>query len=263
MSIRLKGSLAQSLHAECQFTSGRRKGTTFSRMDIGSQRRRGWGRNASAGIVPQLSTEGSATERRRRRLTRAVPIVVIAAAAFLGGIVVASSPAAPAAQRFLDAWESGDAEAMYAELTPEAQEEFSLEAFTRTYDDAAASATIAELSAGEVTEQGDGVVAPVIFETHIFGNLGGELVLPISDDKVAWTPNLVYPGLATDERLSRRTRAPSRAAILAADRTPLSEGPAAARTVGTAALAVVGEVGTPTRAQERELALARIPARDV
>ncbi len=185
--------------------------------------------------------------------------MVIAAAAFLGGIVVASTPAAPAAQRFLDAWESGDAEAMYAELTPEAQEEFSLEAFTRTYDDAAASATIAELSAGEVTEQGDGVVAPVIFETHIFGNLGGELVLPISDDKVAWTPNLVYPGLATDERLSRRTRAPSRAAILAADRTPLSEGPAAARTVGTAALAVVGEVGTPTRAQERELALQGFP----
>ena len=185
--------------------------------------------------------------------------MVIAAAAFLGGIVVASTPAAPAAQRFLDAWESGDTEAMYAELTPEAQEEFSLEAFTRTYDDAAASATIAELSAGEVTEQGDGVVAPVIFETHIFGNLGGELVLPISDDKVAWTPNLVYPGLATDERLSRRTRAPSRAAILAADRTPLSEGPAAARTVGTAALAVVGEVGTPTRAQERELALQGFP----
>ena len=46
-------------------------------------------------------------------LTRAVPVVVVATAAFVAGVVVASGPAAPAAQRFLDAWERGDIEAMY------------------------------------------------------------------------------------------------------------------------------------------------------
>jgi cell division protein FtsI/penicillin-binding protein 2 len=192
-------------------------------------------------------------------LTRAIPLVVIASAAFAVGIVAAASPDAPAAQRFVDAWEAGDTEAMYAELTPEAQADFSLQRFQRTYDDAAVTATIADLSTGEVQEQGDAAVVPVRFHTHIFGDLGGDLALPISDDKVAWTPNLAYPGLSSDERLSRRTRAPARAAILAADRTPLSAGPAAARTVGTAALAVVGEVGTPSRAQERELALHGFP----
>ncbi|HEY8001085.1 MAG TPA: penicillin-binding transpeptidase domain-containing protein [Solirubrobacterales bacterium] len=206
-----------------------------------------------------MSSDGSAAERRRRILTRAAPLVVIATLAFAGGIVIAGGPDAPAAQRFVDAWERGDIAAMYAELTPEAQAEYSLERFRRTYDDATITATIAELSTGEVSEQGDAAVTAVRLRTHIFGELGGELAVPISDDKVAWTPNLVYPGLASDEHLSRRTRAPARAAILATDRTPLAEGPAAARTVGTAALAVVGEVGTPTGAQQRELAVHGFP----
>ena len=192
-------------------------------------------------------------------LTRAVPLVLVAPLAFIAGVVVADQPDSPAAQRFIDAWEEEDLKAMHAELTPEAQEEFPLEPFTRAYEDAAASATIAEISAGEVREDGDDAVVAVDLRTNVFGDLGGELTLPIVDDKVAWAPNLVYPGLNAGERLSRRTRAPQRAAILAADRTPLSEGPAAARVVGSAALAVVGEVGTPSRAQERELALHGFP----
>ena len=192
-------------------------------------------------------------------LTRAVPLVLVAPLAFIAGVIVADQPDSPAAQRFIDAWEEEDLKAMHAELTPEAQEEFPLEPFTRAYEDAAASATIAEISAGEVREDGDDAVVAVDLRTNVFGDLGGELTLPIVDDKVAWAPNLVYPGLNAGERLSRRTRAPQRAAILAADRTPLSEGPAAARVVGSAALAVVGEVGTPSRAQERELALHGFP----
>jgi len=192
-------------------------------------------------------------------LTRAVPVVVVATIAFVAGVVVASGPFAPAAQRFLDAWEQGDTEAMYAELTPDAKEEFSLDRFTRAYDDARTTATITATSTGELRQEGDAAVAPVDFQTNIFGPLSGEITIPISDDRVAWTPNLVYPGLGADERLSRRTRAPRRAAILAADRTPLSQGPAAARTVGTAALAVVGEVGTPRRAQESELSAKGFP----
>ena len=108
-------------------------------------------------------------------LTRAVPVVVVAAAAFVAGAVVAASPAAPAAQRFLDAWEQGDTEAMYNELTPAAREDFSLERFTRAYEDAAMTATITSVSAGEVNEQGDAAVAPIQFQTNIFGELGGDL----------------------------------------------------------------------------------------
>ncbi len=159
----------------------------------------------------------------------------------------------------MDAWERGDTAAMYAELTPDVQEEYSLPHFRQIYDDAATQSTLAELSAGDVSEQGDDAVIPVNMRTHLFGTLAGSLELPLNDGKVDWAPNLVYPGLAPGEQLARRTRAPPRAAILAADRTPLASGPAAARSVGTAGLAVVGEVGSPSRAQAEELEKSGFP----
>jgi cell division protein FtsI/penicillin-binding protein 2 len=193
-------------------------------------------------------------------ITRAAPLVGVAALAFAGGVVVASGPPAPAAQRFADAWEAGDYEAMYAELTPEAQDEYSLQRFRAAYETAQTTATVDEVSAGEVAEDGDAITVPISLSTHVFGTLSGDLSLPIADDLVAWNPSLVYPGLADGEELSRRTRAPERAAILATDRTPLAEGPAAARTVGAAAIAVVGEVGAPSREQKQELAERGFPA---
>ena len=192
-------------------------------------------------------------------VTRALPLVVIAAAAFIAGAVISDEPPAPAAQRFLDAWERGDTAAMYEELTSEAQSTYSLERFQRTYDEAATASTLASLETGEVSDEDDVASAPVRMQTHIFGELGGDLELPISEDRIAWEPHLSYPGLAAGELLSRRTRAPARAPILAADRTPLSEGPATARSVGTAALAVVGAVGAAKPEQARELEMRGFP----
>ena len=62
---------------------------------------------------------------------RTAPLIVVATMAFAGGIVVAVEPDAPAAQRFVDAWERDDIAAMYAELTPAAQEEYSLPTLPR------------------------------------------------------------------------------------------------------------------------------------
>ena len=198
-------------------------------------------------------------ERRRRLLTRVAPLVVVSVGAFVGGVVVASSPDAPEATLFLNAWEEGDYEAMYAQLTPEAQDEFSVEQFTSTYEDARTTATIASVRAGEVREEGGAARSQVDFETHIFGPLGGELALPIEDDLIAWTPALVYPGLTEGERLTRRTRAPPRAPIRATDGSPLAQGPAAARSLDDSSLAIVGEVSSPTKAQAAELAALGFP----
>ena len=206
-----------------------------------------------------MTDSPAAAERRRRVLTRAVPLVLLALAAFVAGAAVAVGPDAPAAQRYLAAWERGDYEAMHAELTPGARDEYPLERFERAYADGAETATVASLRAGEVTEQDDRALARIDLDTHAFGPLSGQLALPLDDGLVAWTPNLVYPGLAPDERLSRRTRAPRRAPILAADRSPLAEGPAAARVFTDASYAVVGEVGTPSRAQAGELAIRGFP----
>ena len=97
------------------------------------------------------------------------------------------------------------------------------------------------------------MVAPVRLETRAFGTIEQNAELPLSDDGIDWAPHLAFPGLEPDERLERRTRAPQRAAILAVDRTPLAKGPAAARTLAGSTLAVVGEVGTPTPEQAKEL----------
>jgi cell division protein FtsI/penicillin-binding protein 2 len=187
------------------------------------------------------------------------PIGAVALVAFVAGIVVGSGESAPGAHRFLDAWEAGDTEAMYAELTPGAQDEYSPAAFQRAYRGAMQTATISSIDVGETQDIYDGLAAKVSFQTHAFGPLAGELRLPVSDGQVDWSPELVYPGLTDGERLSRRTRAPHRAPILAADRTPLARGPASARVVDTAPLAVVGEVGTPSKAQAANLAAKGFP----
>ena len=143
-----------------------------------------------------MSTGGATAERRRRIATRAAPLIVVATLAFAGGMVIAVEPDAPAAQRFVDAWERGDTAAMYAELTPDVQEEYSLPHFRQIYDDAATQSTLAELSAGDVSEQGDDAVIPSTCERTCSATLAGSLELPLSDGKVDWAPNLVYPGLA-------------------------------------------------------------------
>ncbi len=244
--------------ASTRFSLGSESDYLFPR-DVRVAQATRWDPQRYRTAVARLSPTAPATERRRRILTRAAPLIVLASIAFAGGAAVAVGPDSPEAQRFLAAWERGDIGAMHDELTPEAQSEFPLEEFRRIYAEAAETATVASLSAGEVSERDDAAVAQVDFDTYAFGQLGDQLSLPISDDAIAWTPNLVYPGLGSNERLARRTRAPVRAPILAADRSALAKGPAAARTIGTAAVAVVGEVGTPTGAQAKQLALHGFP----
>jgi hypothetical protein len=201
----------------------------------------------SAGSRPRTE------QQRRRMLTRAVPLAAIGVVAFVLGLVVGGGPDAPEAQRFVDAWVKGDYAAMYAELTPESQAKISKEDFESAYEDAASTATLQSISAGEITHEDDVASTTVQVTTHAFGNLSGRIELPLADGKVAWEPNLVYPGLQGNEQLVRRTRAPARAAILAADGSPLSSGPASARDVGAAASAVVGMVGTPSKEQAAAL----------
>ena len=197
-------------------------------------------------------------------LTRAAPVLAIALISFIVGVVAGAGADSSAVQRFVDAWERGDTEGMYAELTGGAQEEFSRDEFERAYAKAEETATVESLSAGEAQDAesgGDDVeVVPTRFDTHAFGDLGGDLELTAGDDGVAWEPHMVFPGLKPGESLTRRTRAPDRAPILASDGTPLAEGPAAARAQPIpGASAVVGEVGAPAVEEERAMAAQGFP----
>jgi penicillin-binding protein A len=197
-------------------------------------------------------------------LTRASPVVAIALVAFVAGLVTGAGGDNSAAQRFVDAWERGDTEAMYSELTGDAQDKYTREEFERAYADAEQIATIETVSADDAQDAasgGDDVqVVEMQFDTHAFGDLGGDLELPADDEGVAWEPHMVFPGLERGESLTRRTRAADRAPILASDGTPLAEGPAAARSQPVSgASAVVGEVGTPPAEEERAMAAEGFP----
>jgi cell division protein FtsI/penicillin-binding protein 2 len=203
-------------------------------------------------------------ERRRRIVTRTLPLALIALVAFVVG-AVAGAPGSPdkeAAERFADAWQRNEFAAMYKELNPAAQQGIELNDFVLAYRDARMVSTLRSLdpdSPGDETSKNgvSAVPVPVTATTVAFGTVEGDLELPFGEGGIAWDPSLVFPGLHHGEHLESQIELAPRAAILAADGTPLAEGPAEARAhpIGSAAIDVTGEVGTAE--EDDALVLAR------
>lgn len=215
-----------------------------------------------------MSKLPSEAERRRRLITRSLPLTLVALVAFVLG-VIAGAPGSPnreAAQRFADAWESGEFAAMYRELNPASKREIELNDFVLAYREAAETATLRALEFGSAEDEsaengGSSVSVPATASTVAFGSVAGELALPFADGGVDWDASLVFPGLRPDERLESEIELAPRAPILAADGTPLAEGPAEARShpLGSAAIDVTGEVGEAEESEMEELARQGFP----
>ena len=97
------------------------------------------------------------------------------------------------------------------------------------------------------------VALPATVSTTAFGAVSGEVAVPIVDDAIEWRPEMVFPGLLEGEELDRKTDLPKRAPILAADRSPLAEGPLDARVTSGAGGIVTGEISEPGRPRQKEL----------
>ncbi|HXS34144.1 MAG TPA: penicillin-binding transpeptidase domain-containing protein [Solirubrobacterales bacterium] len=192
-------------------------------------------------------------ERRRRIATRTLPLALIALVAFVVG-AVAGAPGSPnkeTAERFADAWQRNDFAAMYKELNPASQRAIELNDFVLAYRDAKMVSTQRSLdpdSPSDETSRNGSTVVPVevVAGTVAFGTVEGTVELPFDEGGIAWDPSLVFPGLHSGEHLESQTELAPRAPILAADGTPLAEGPAEARAhpLGSSAIDVTGEVGT-------------------
>jgi cell division protein FtsI/penicillin-binding protein 2 len=202
-------------------------------------------------------------ERRRRIVTRALPLSLIALVAFIVGAVagVPGSPDKEAAKHFADAWQRQEFAAMYRELNPASQRSIELNDFALAYRDAAMVATQRSLDTDSPSEEtsrnGSTVVpVPVLIGTVAFGAVEGTVDLPFDEGGIAWDPSLVFPGLHRGERLESQIELAPRAAILAADGTPLAEGPAEARAhpIGSSAIDVTGEVGAAEESDAEALA---------
>jgi cell division protein FtsI/penicillin-binding protein 2 len=202
-------------------------------------------------------------ERRRRLTTRALPLSLIALVAFVIGAMagIPGSPEKEAAERFTRAWERDEFAAMYKELNPSSRRRIELNDFVTTYRTAADIATLGSLRAdspGNTSSRAGKTVVPVplVAATVAFGTVAADVALPFDEGGVAWDESLVFPGLRPGEHLESQIDLAPRAPILAADGTPLAEGPAEARAhpIGSAAIDVTGEVGSADEDEAEALA---------
>jgi cell division protein FtsI/penicillin-binding protein 2 len=194
------------------------------------------------------------SSRRRPSLGRPPPIALAA----LGGVVAAvvlfvvltSGPPAEQqrADRFAQAWATGDYAAMHAELTPSARTARPLAAFRDDYRRAAAVATATAVRPGKAGKPEDGIVSvPMTVVTRAFGRVRTTLLLPFAGEgdeaRIAWSQNLTFPGVQRGQRLERSMRLPRRADILARDGTPLAAGEDRGSPLGDVATAISGRLG--------------------
>ena len=209
------------------------------------------------------------TERRRRLTHRALPAlgglagVALAAGALVGS--TASSASERTAGDFAAAWERGDLRGMYDLLSDSAQAEWSLRRFRAAYRRAADTATQTGLDADGSEGERDGqVVVPVVVDTRVFGALRGELLVPVSEERVEWEPRMVFPELRADERLARTSVPPERATLLSRNRRVLARGPADERSSPLTGIAdsIAGSMEPEETAGEREGLYARGFPRD-
>jgi penicillin-binding protein A len=140
--------------------------------------------------------------------------------------------------RFATAWSRGDHAAMWQELTPRARVATSRGKFATEYRNAERAAGARRITIGSIGGERDGRIAvPVAIRTDVFGTLRGTIAMPVSGRGDAagidWGSELRLPGLRRDDAVVRRSGPqPRRAAILAADGTPLNATAAGASIAG-------------------------------
>jgi cell division protein FtsI/penicillin-binding protein 2 len=189
-----------------------------------------------------------------------IPLGIACVAAFIAGAAVAGGSAErDAAGRFAEAWQEGDYGAMYDELNAASRDKYSKADLEAAYSDAAHTATatsieIGDLSGPESRDGEDVVIVPTTVQTSAFGEVSGDVAVPVADEGVAWQPNLVFPGLAEGDELQADPKFGKRAPILAADGSELASGPASARTTNGSGGIVTGETGQPGKKLAKRLA---------
>lgn len=187
-----------------------------------------------------------------------MPAVAIAVAALGAGILVGAGgddPERAVVERFLAHWARDDYAGMYGLLDRDSRRRVSRDEFVAAYRGATATATARGFDVRHIGAARDGVVpVELAVRTRVFGTVRETVRLRVSgrgeEAAIAWGPELVFPGLRPGERLTRETRLPPRAALLARDGTVLAEGPERTSPVPEIAAHVVGRL-EPMAAEQR------------
>jgi hypothetical protein len=210
----------------------------------------------------RVASGAPAPVRHRAQSQRLAAALAACGVAFSVGLVVGArhTPAGEGhAERFAAAWEHGDYAAMYSELTAADRGRVPRARFTAAYQEALTTATAAKVDTGRPRKDGGAYRVPVRIPTRAFGTVTGEVALPATGDGIDWSRDLVFPGLAAGERLRRVTRLPTRATLLARDRTVLAKGDDRA-SPSLLAPQVVGQLGPIPPERRDGLAALGVPA---
>lgn len=210
---------------------------------------------------PRTRREFAQARRRRNRL---LPLAAAALIAFVfGAITGAGNADKDAVNRFVDDWTKQDFKGMHDQLTKDSAAQYPLNELASAYLSAQRTATATAINPGSVDGPSGGIVkVQMELRTKLFGVIKGEMDFPVSDGGIVWDPHLSFPGLQTGERLGRHLQVGNRAAILAANGSPLAEGQGAERSspLGSDALDIVGDIGQPDTHQVAELQSAGYPS---
>jgi hypothetical protein len=213
---------------------------------------------------PHVARGGARKKRRNARRTRVLAVgATLAGAAFAGGVTFGAlhvSPAQRSAERFADAWSRGDYAAMYGQLSSGARGRLRRGRFAAAYERALETATATRVTTGRPRERDNAYMVPVRVATRVFGPVAGTVRLPVRAGGVEWAPELVFPGLRRGETLTRTTRLPQRASVLARDKTPLARGDGRGSPLGPLASSIAGSLGPVPQERRRELGQLGVPA---
>ena len=127
-------------------------------------------------------------------------LVVVAVGALGFGLAVGSgrdSDAERTAKQFAAAWNREDYRSMHALLDEDSRRRYPLATFRKIYEDAAGTATATSARVGDPRgSSGNSLRIPVVVATRIFGEVRGQVALPIDESGVGWSPHLAFPGSA-------------------------------------------------------------------
>jgi peptidoglycan glycosyltransferase len=185
-------------------------------------------------------------------------VAAFAVGALAGALHVSSSQ--QAIDRFAKAWSRGDYPAMYSELSPPERNRVRRGAFAAAYQRALDTATAVSVVTGRPSHDGDVYRIPVRVQTRVWGTVSGIVRIPVTDEGVDWSHDLVFPGLRRGEKLTRRTSLPTRGTLLARDKTPLARGADRSSPLGQTATSITGSLGPIPAERKAELAALGVPS---
>ncbi len=186
-----------------------------------------------------------------------MPLVGVALISFIVGMVKGcpGSPNRDAAEQYVEYWAEGNYVAMYDMLSTKSREGITQERFIARYGEASAEATIESIEQSDAEGDETNAEIPMEVDTLAFGTIDQSLKVTFGSDGIAWQNSLLFPGLELNEELTRVTKLPGRAKILAEDGQVMAEGPVDAREhpLGDSMIDVTGVTGPPDQEEGPDL----------